>query len=172
MIRRCGASDADEMFGVINDAALAYRGVIPADRWKEPYMPLAELRAEIEAGVQFWAWVRDGRILGVMGLKPVGDVALIRHAYTRPGYQAKGVGTSLLHHLVSQTGRPVLVGTWKAATWAIRFYLGRNFSLVPEKEKAELLRRYWTISERQIEESVVLRLNAPLAANPSRKPCP
>ena len=172
MIRRCGASDADEMFGVINDAASAYRGVIPADRWKEPYMPLAELRAEIEAGVQFWAWVQDGRILGVMGLQHVGEVALIRHAYTRPGQQGTGIGSALLRHLLSRTDRTVLVGTWKAASWAVRFYQQRNFELVDEGEKAALLRRYWTVPERQIEESVVLRLNAPRAANPSRGPCP
>ena len=168
MIRRCAAGDVEEIFGVINDAATAYRGVIPADRWKEPYMPPEELRGEIATGVQFWAWVQDGRIAGVMGLQPVGDVALVRHAYTRPADQGKGIGSALLHHLVSDIDRRVLVGTWKAATWAIRFYLGRNFMLVSEHEKAELLRRYWTVSERQIEESVVLRLSAPRAASPSR----
>ncbi len=153
---------------MINDAASAYRGVIPADRWKEPYMPLEELQGEIAAGVQFWAWVEGARILGVMGMQPVADIALVRHAYTRPADQGKGIGSALLHHLVSEIDRPVLVGTWKAATWAIRFYLGRNFTLVSEQEKADLLRRYWTVSERQIEESVVLRLNAPPAASPSR----
>jgi N-acetylglutamate synthase-like GNAT family acetyltransferase len=168
VIRRCAAGDVQEILGVINDAATAYRGVIPAERWKEPYMPLGELREEIAAGVQFWAWVQDSRIAGVMGLQLVGDVALIRHAYTRPADQGKGIGSALLLHLVSQADRPVLVGTWKAATWAIRFYLGRDFILVSEQEKAHLLRRYWTVSERQIEESVVLRLNARRAASPSR----
>ncbi len=153
---------------MINAAASAYRGVIPADRWKEPYMPLEELRGEIAAGVQFWAWLQDGRIAGVMGSQPVGDVTLVRHAYTRPADQGKGIGSALLHHLVAEIDRPVLVGTWKAATWAIRFYLGRNFILVSEQEKADLLRRYWTVPERQIEESVVLRLNARRAASPSR----
>jgi GNAT superfamily N-acetyltransferase len=168
MIRRCAAGDVEEIFGVINDAASAYRGVIPADRWQEPYTPLEELRGELAAGVQFWGWVQDGRIGGVMGLQLVGDVALVRHAYTRPADQGKGIGSALLHHLVAQIDRPVLVGTWKAATWAIRFYLGRNFILVSEQEKADLLRCYWTVPERQIEESVVLRLNARRAASPSR----
>jgi len=168
VIRRCIAGDIEEIFGVINDAASAYRGVIPADRWQEPYMPLEELRGELAAGVQFWGWVQDGRIGGVMGLQLVGDVALVRHAYTRPADQGKGIGSALLHHLVSEIDRLVLVGTWKAATWAIRFYLGRNFTLVSEQEKADLLRRYWTVPERQIEESVVLRLNARRAASPSR----
>ncbi len=131
-------------------------------------MPRAELRAEIDAGVQFWAWVQDDRIAGVMGSQPVGEVTLVRHAYTRPAHQGKGIGSALLHHLVSEIDRPVLVGTWKAATWAIRFYLGRNFILVSEQEKTDLLRRYWTVPERQIEESVVLRLNARRAASPSR----
>jgi GNAT superfamily N-acetyltransferase len=161
MIRRCAAADVEEISGVINGAASAYRGVIPADRWKEPYMPLAELRDEIDAGVQFWAWVQDGRIAGVMGSQPVGDVTLVRHAYTSPAHQGKGIGSALLHHLVSEIERPVLVGTWKAATWAIRFYLGRNFILVSEQEKAGLLRRYWKVPERQIEESVVLRKGEP-----------
>jgi GNAT superfamily N-acetyltransferase len=168
VIRRCIAGDVEEICGVINDAASAYRGVIPADRWQEPYTPLEELRGELAAGVQFWGWMRDGRIAGVMGSQPVGDVALVRHAYTRPADQGKGIGSALLHHLVAQIDRPVLVGTWKAATWAIRFYLGRNFILVSEQEKADLLRCYWTVPERQIEESVVLRLNARRAASPSR----
>ncbi len=168
MIRRCAAGDVEEILGVINDAASAYRGVIPADRWKQPYMPLEELRGEIAAGVQFWGWVHHRRIAGVMGSQPVGDVTLVRHAYTRPAEQGKGIGSALLHHLVAEIDRPVLVGTWKAATWAIRFYLGRNFILVSEQEKTELLRRYWTVPERQIEESVVLRLNARRAASPSR----
>ncbi len=153
---------------MINDAASAYRGVIPADRWKEPYMPLEELQNEIDAGVQFWAWVLDGRIGGVMGLQPVADVALVRHAYTRPADQGKGIGRAPLHHLVAPIDRPVLVGTWQAATWAISLYLRRNFILVSEREKADLLRRYWAVPERQIEESVVLRLNARRAASPSR----
>jgi GNAT superfamily N-acetyltransferase len=142
---------------VINDAALAYRGVIPADRWHEPYMPHDELVSEMRAGVKFFCLRRDASVAGVMGLQHVGDVALIRHAYTLSLQQHSGVGTLLLDHLRQQTDRPLLVGTWKAAAWAVRFYERRGFRLVPDEEKAALLRRYWAVSERQIEESVVLR---------------
>jgi N-acetylglutamate synthase-like GNAT family acetyltransferase len=142
---------------VINDAAVAYRGVIPADRWHEPYMPREELRSEMQAGVKFFCIRRDSRVVGVMGLQHVADVALIRHAYTLTSEQHGGVGTRLLEHLRSQTDSPLLVGTWKAATWAVSFYERRGFRLVPEEDKPRLLRRYWRISERQIEESVVLR---------------
>lgn len=142
---------------MINDAALAYRGVIPADRWHEPYMPRDELVSEMRAGVKFFCIRRGGSVAGVMGLQYVSDVALIRHAYTLTSQQHSGVGTLLLDHLRQQTDRPLLVGTWKAATWAVRFYERRGFRLVPEAEKAVLLRRYWTVSERQILESVVLR---------------
>jgi N-acetylglutamate synthase-like GNAT family acetyltransferase len=141
---------------VINDAALAYRGVIPADRWHDPYMQREELVSEMRAGVKFFCLRRDARVAGVMGLQHVADVALIRHAYTLTSQQHGGVGTLLLEYLRRQTERPLLVGTWKAATWAVRFYERRGFRLVPEPEKAALLRRYWTVSERQIEESVVL----------------
>jgi GNAT superfamily N-acetyltransferase len=141
---------------VINDAALAYRGVIPADRWHEPYMPREELLAEMRAGVKFFCFRRDGRVLGVMGLQQVADVALIRHAYTLSSEQHRGVGTRLVEHLRKQTNLRLLVGTWKAASWAVRFYERRGFRLVSEEEKGRLLRRYWQIPERQIEESVVL----------------
>ena len=165
MIERCTERETGEICDVINDAALAYRGVIPADRWHEPYMPIEELRREIEAGVAFWGYYEDRRLLGVMGLQPVADVELIRHAYTRSACQGRGVGGALLVHLTSGRKKPVLVGTWKAATWAIRFYERRGFRLASEVEKAELLRRYWTIPERQVEESVVL--SAPPGASPS-----
>jgi GNAT superfamily N-acetyltransferase len=141
---------------VINDAALAYRGVIPADRWHEPYMPREELLAEMRAGVKFFCFRRDGRVLGVMGLQQVADVALIRHAYTLSSEQHRGVGTRLVEHLRKQTNLRLLVGTWRAASWAVRFYERRGFRLVSEEEKGRLLRRYWQIPERQIEESVVL----------------
>ena len=140
----------------MNDGALAYRGVIPADRWHDPYMPLPEVRAEMAAGVEFFCVRRNGRVVGVMGLQNVADVALIRHAYTRTAEQGSGVGSLLLEHLKRQTDRGLLVGTWKAATWAVRFYERRGFRLVSDEEKVQLLRRYWTVSERQIEESVVL----------------
>ena len=148
--------DPDAIGAVINDAALAYRGVIPADRWHEPYMPREELASEMQAGVKFFCLRRDGRVAGVMGLQHVADVALIRHAYTLTSQQGSGVGSFLLDHLRRQTDRPLLVGTWKAASWAVRFYGRRGFRLVPQQEKEQLLRRYWTIPERQIEESVVL----------------
>jgi N-acetylglutamate synthase-like GNAT family acetyltransferase len=155
-IRRCGDADVPAMFVIINDAAQAYRGVIPADRWHEPYMPEAELRAEIAAGVVFWGAEREGRLVGVMGLQDVLDVALIRHAYVATAARSEGIGGALLRHLVDQTDRPLLVGTWAAATWAIRFYERHGFALTSPAEKERLLRRYWSIPDRQIETSVVL----------------
>jgi len=155
-IRRCGDADVPAVFAIINDAAQAYRGVIPADRWHEPYMPEAELRAEIAAGVVFWGAEREGRLVGVMGLQDVLDVALIRHAYVATAARGEGIGGALLRHLVDQTARPLLVGTWAAATWAIRFYERHGFALTSPAEKERLLRRYWSIPDRQIETSVVL----------------
>jgi len=157
VIERCSGRELGDICEVINEAAQAYRGVIAADRWHEPYMPLDELEREIAAGVAFWGFYEGGRLLGVMGLQPVQDVKLIRHAYTRTGAQGRGIGTALLEKLKGVTSAPLLVGTWRAATWAVDFYRARGFELVPEVEKAQLLRRYWSIPERQIEESVVLR---------------
>ncbi len=148
--------DLAEIAEVINEAAIAYRGVIPADRLHEPYMPMDELRAEIAAGVQFWGIRRGARLSGAMGLQRVLDVSLIRHAYTRTAEQGSGVGSALLQHLARESDRRMLVGTWKAAAWAIRFYERRGFRLVGDAEKDRLLRRYWSVPERQIEESVVL----------------
>jgi GNAT superfamily N-acetyltransferase len=148
--------DSDTICAVVNDAAVAYRGVIPAHCWHEPYMPLGELLAELEAGVKFFSVRRDGRVVGVMGLQRVRDVALIRHAYTLTSEQGTGIGSSLLQHLRKQTDLRLLVGTWKAATWAVRFYERRGFRLVSEEQKVRLLQRYWTVPERQIGESVVL----------------
>lgn len=156
MIRRCDAADFEEMYAVINDAAAAYRGVIAADRWKEPYMPADELRDEIAAGVEFWGVLEQDTLVAVMGLQHVGDVALIRHAYTRTAHQGSGAGSALLEYLRARTDRAMLVGTWTAATWAIRFYERHGFRLVTRRQKERLLRRYWTIPDRQIEESVVL----------------
>ena len=141
---------------MINDAAVAYRGVIPADRWHEPYMPMPELEREIAAGVEFFCVRRDERVVAVMGLQHVRDVSLIRHAYTLTAYQGRGIGGELLEALRHKTGRRLLVGTWKAATWAVHFYERRGFHLVSDEEKVRLLKRYWTVPERQIEESVVL----------------
>ena len=156
MIRRCTAADLAAIHAIVNDAAGAYRGPIPADCWHEPYMPEDELRDEIAAGVTFWGWDEDARLLGVMGLQDVGDVALIRHAYVVPAAQGKGLGGRLLEFLLANASRPVLVGTWAAATWAIRFYEKHGFTLVSPQEKERLLRKYWSIPERQIETSVVL----------------
>lgn len=156
MIRRCEEGDFEALWSIINDGAQAYRGVIPADRWHEPYMPREELRHEMEQGVSFWGYEDGGALLGVMGIQPVQDVTLIRHAYVRTGGQQRGIGGQLLNHLLARAGGHVLIGTWKAATWAIRFYEKHGFSLVSEAEKERLLRKYWTIPERQVETSVVL----------------
>lgn len=141
----------------MNAAAEAYRGVIPADRWHDPYMPADELEREIEDGVAFWGSEVDGALLGIMGIQPVADdVNLIRHAYVSPAHQRHGVGGALLAHLTSITTRRMLVGTWAAAGWAIDFYRGHGFELVAPELTATLLRRYWSIPDRQIETSVVL----------------
>ncbi len=160
-IRPCHDDERAAVLAIINAAAEAYSGVIPADRWREPYMPADELDGEIAAGVAFWGYVKDGMLLGVMGLQPVRDVELIRHAYVRPGSQRHGIGGALLGHLRRLSTRRMLVGTWAAADWAIRFYRRHGFELVSPARKAALLRTYWTIPDRQIETSVVLA-NPPL----------
>jgi N-acetylglutamate synthase-like GNAT family acetyltransferase len=144
------------MLAIVNAAAQAYRGVIPADRWREPYMPPDELEKEIVDGVVFWVMEEDGRLLGVMGIQDKGEVALVRHAYVTPNVQRKGVGTSLLRHVQGLTGKPVLIGTWADASWAIEFYRKNGFTVVPGTHKDSLLRRYWSIPARQVETSVVL----------------
>jgi GNAT superfamily N-acetyltransferase len=154
-IRVCRADERDEILAIVNAAAAAYRGAIPADRWHEPYMPGDELDRELAAGVVFWGY-QDGGLLGVMGLQHVRDVDLIRHAYVLPGKQRHGVGGKLLRHLQQTSTRPMLVGTWAAATWAIRFYERHGFALVSPQRKTALLKSYWSIPERQIETSVVL----------------
>ena len=155
-IRRCDGTDFEVIYSIINDAAQAYKGVIPGDCWKEPYMPKDELRHEIDDGVIFWGYEEDGEPAGVMGLQQIQDVTLIRHSYVRTVKQNKGIGRELLFHLLKQTTRPILVGTWADAVWAVRFYEKNGFQLVSKEEKDQLLKRYWTISERQIETSVVL----------------
>jgi GNAT superfamily N-acetyltransferase len=156
-MRLCDDRDRGAVLEIINTAALAYRGVIPADRWHEPYMSAAEFDAELAAGVLFHAEEADGRLRGVMGIQDVGDVQLIRHAYVAPDAQGHGIGGALLECLMRDRAGPVLVGTWGAAQWAIAFYLGHGFAQVSDQEKTRLLRRYWTVPERQIETSVVLR---------------
>jgi GNAT superfamily N-acetyltransferase len=141
---------------IVNAAAEAYGGVIPADRWHEPYMSSQELNAEIAAGVRFWAYEANAAPLGVMGVQPMADVDLIRHAYVQPGNQRRGIGGALLHHVQGMTTRRLLVGTWAAADWAIAFYRRHGFELVTPQSKDELLRTYWSIPDRQVETSVVL----------------
>jgi len=156
MIRPCTDSDVENIFDIVNDAALAYRGVIPADRWHEPYMPLDELKEEMAQGVRFWGFEEGNQLAGVMGMQPVKDVTLIRHAYVRTKMRNRGIGGKLLAHLLRQSNGRILVGTWKAAGWAVRFYEQRGFQLVGEDEKNRLLKTYWNIPGRQIETSVVL----------------
>ena len=155
-IRPCRDDERPAVLAIVNAAAEAYRGVIPADRWHEPYMDAAELDREIAAGVAFWGYEVDGVLIGVMGIQPVGDVDLIRHAYVVPGRQRGGVGGALLAHIRGLSDRPMLVGTWAAAGWAIRFYERHGFELVSPERKTALLQTYWDIPERQIETSVVL----------------
>ena len=155
-IRPCRDDDRHAIGEIVNAAADAYRGVIPPDRWHEPYMPRDELAAELDAGVVFWGYESDGELLGVMGIQPVRDVELIRHAYVRPGSQGSGIGSALLEHIAQRSTRRMLVGTWAAAEWAIRFYRRHGFEPVGPQATAALLRSYWTIPERQIATSVVL----------------
>jgi GNAT superfamily N-acetyltransferase len=157
-IRPCHDDERASILEIVNAAAEAYRGVIPADRWHEPYMPMDELDGEIAAGVEFWGYEAEagGPLLGVMGIQPVRDVQLIRHAYVSPGSQRAGVGAALLEHLARRSTRRMLVGTWAAAHWAIDFYRRHGFEPVSAERRAALLRSYWTIPERQIETSVVL----------------
>jgi GNAT superfamily N-acetyltransferase len=157
MIRRCTDGDIAEIDVIINQAAEAYRGAIPPDCWHEPYMTRSELLAEITAGVNFWGWDESGSLAGIMGLQKVRDATLIRHAYVRPAIQGRGVGGALLTALSGRANGFLLVGTWAAATWAIRFYERHGFHLVLPDEKDRLLRAYWNISPRQLETSVVLR---------------
>ncbi len=156
VIRPCKDSELETVCEIVNDAAQAYRGIIPADRWKEPYMPQEELRHEIDDGVVFWGYEEDGKLVGVMGIQHVRDVTLIRHAYVRTARRNQGIGGKLLAALRETTAHPVLIGTWAAALWAVRFYEKHGFQTVSIEEKNRLLKKYWTIPERQVETSVVL----------------
>jgi GNAT superfamily N-acetyltransferase len=156
VLRQCREAESSLILGIVNAAAEAYRGVIPADCWHEPYMSAAELSAEIGAGVAFWGYENEGQLIGVMGTQPVRDVELIRHAYVHPAWQGHGVGTALISHLRSLSTRPMLVGTWTAASWAIRFYERHGFERLAPQDTRRLLSSYWRISERQMETSVVL----------------
>ena len=161
-IRSCNNDDVPTILTIVNSAAEAYRGVIPPDRWHEPYMSPTQLHREISGGVAFVGCEMDGELLGVMGIQSVRDADLIRHAYVRPDHQRHGVGALLIKHLLRQSSRQVLVGTWAAASWAVAFYQRHGFVLCSRERAVELLRTYWTIPDRQIETSVVLA-NPPLA---------
>ena len=156
MIRPCTLEDFDRIYRIINDAAQAYKGVIPDDRWHEPYMPMRELEEQAREGVTFWGCETDGELIGVMGLQDRGDVELIRHAYVMTGLRKQGVGTRLLRHLEQLTTKPILIGTWTSASWAIRFYERNGYRLLPRAETERLLHRYWHIPDRQVSTSVVL----------------
>jgi GNAT superfamily N-acetyltransferase len=156
MIRPCGAADVPVILAIVNDAARAYQGVIPADCWHEPYMPLEELQGEIADGVTFWGCESEGELAGVMGIQDRGEVTLIRHAYVRTSHRRSGIGARLLAHLEAMTAKPILIGTWTAAAWAIRFYEKNGYRSLAPAETERLLRKYWRIGERQIATSVVL----------------
>jgi N-acetylglutamate synthase-like GNAT family acetyltransferase len=156
VIRRCDDRDLDLIWAIINDGAQAYKGIIPADRWTEPYMSREKLQHEIADGVEFWGYEEDRTLAGVMGLQDVQDVTLIRHAYVRTANRNQGIGGKLLSHLKTITSRPVLIGTWAAASWAIGFYEKHGYRVVDPVEKNRLLTKYWSVPERQIETSVVL----------------
>ena len=157
MIRQCKPNDFEAIYTIINDAAEAYKGVIPEDRWNTPYMTKDELRQEIDDGVVFWGYEDGGELVGVMGIQDVKDVTLIRHSYVCTTRQSEGIGGRLLSELREKTSRPILIGTWTDAVWAIRFYEKHGFRLVSSEERDRLLKTYWSIPERQIETSVVLR---------------
>lgn len=156
MIRLCDKGDTEVIYEIINDAAQAYRGVIPQDRYHEPYMTKDELNQEMQDEVIFWGFQENDELLGVMGIQDKGDVALIRHAYVRTNQRKSGIGTKLLSHLTHLTDKPILIGTWESAIWAIEFYKKNGFHLVSMEEKAGLLYQYWNVPERQVETSVVL----------------
>jgi GNAT superfamily N-acetyltransferase len=156
MIRPCSETELPFIETIINEAARAYKAVIPADCWHEPYMPRVELLAELTAGVHFLGWEDSGALIGVMGIQKVHDATLIRHAYVRAAHQNRGIGSVLLAALVRQSSGQLLVGTWAAAQWAIRFYQRHGFRLVPTEEKDRLIRTYWNIAQRQRDASVVL----------------
>jgi N-acetylglutamate synthase-like GNAT family acetyltransferase len=156
MIRQCTDADFEAIYEIINDAAQAYKGVIPEDRWHEPYMSRIQLRHEMEDGVRFWGVEEEQVLVGVMGTQDKGDVCLIRHAYIKTIRRKEGMGTRLLRHLESMTEKPILIGTWADATWAIRFYQNNGYRLLSDAEKNALLRKYWNIPGRQVQTSVVL----------------
>ena len=166
MIREATTSDFDQIWQIINDGAQAYRGAIPADCVSDPYMSRDELRHELNQGVRFYLFEQDGHGVGVMGIQDVCDVTLFRHAYVRTAYHNRGIGSNLLTRLLHSTVKPVLIGTWRDATWAIRFYQRHGFEALDNAVAQKLLLRYWTVPVRQRELSVVLSQSS--ARGPSR----
>ena len=156
MIKKCSEVEFETICGIINDAAQAYQGVIPEDAWHEPYMSQDELRSEIKAGVEFWGYYVDERLVGVMGVQDKQDVILIRHAYVLTSERRNGIGTRLLTHLERETSKPILIGTWSDANWAIEFYKKNGYRLISDEERGMLLSKYWSISHVQASASVVL----------------
>jgi N-acetylglutamate synthase-like GNAT family acetyltransferase len=157
MVRNATQADFQRIYEIINDAAQAYKGIIPADRWHEPYMPQTELEEQIADGVRFTCFLENDEIVGVMGIQDKGEVNLIRHAYVSTKRRGGGIGSILLRELVENSPKPILIGTWKAADWAIGFYEKHGFTQVSEEDKNSLLKTFWNIPERQIETSVVLK---------------
>ncbi len=154
MIRSCVSGEIGAVYRIINEAARAYEGVIPADCYHQPYMSLEELEREMER-MTFYGWEEEGRLVGLMGFEPVKNVSLIRHAYVLPERQKRGIAGNLLNHIVGLvTTSELLVGTWADAYWAIDFYKKRGFRLRTDKD--ELLKKYWNIPQRQVDTSVVL----------------
>lgn len=156
MIVKCEEKDFKDIYDIINDAAIAYKGIIPADRWHDPYVTEHELQKQIDEGVEFWSYSEHEVIMGIMGIQFKDNITLIRHAYVRTAHRNKGIGGKLIQYLYSISSTPVLIGTWEDANWAIDFYLKHGFRLLAKEEISTLLRKYWNISERQIETSVVL----------------
>jgi N-acetylglutamate synthase-like GNAT family acetyltransferase len=170
LIRKSFEADFPAILAIVNDAARAYRGVIPADRWHDPYMSADELAREMDSGVIFWVVEQEGRLSGVMGIQDKGDVTLVRHAYVAPDTQRTGVGTRLLRHVEGLVDKPILIGTWAAASWAIEFYSRNGFTMVTSSDKDRLLQTYWSIPARQIETSVVLANGRWMGAQQLRPP--
>lgn len=156
MIKKCDDNDFNDIYIIINDVSAAYKGIIPKDRWHEPYMSVDELKGQIDKGVEFWGYYSDNVLTGVMGIQDRGDVCLIRHAYVRTVMRGQGIGGKLLTYMIMKTDLPVLIGTWAAAVWAIGFYKKYGFKMVDDAAKDMLLKKYWSIPQRQIETSVVL----------------
>jgi len=157
MIHKCTASDFERIYQIINNAAQAYKGNIPAEYWKEPYMSRDELRHELDEGIEMWGYEENGKLIGVMGIQHRQGVTLIRHAYVCTTRQNKGVGGKLLSYLMRLTEEPILIATWYNAVWAVRFYEKHGFRLVSKNEGNRLQRKYWSSPEIKVNASVVLK---------------